>query len=286
VLPLGPMKFEALCAGLAAAFGGGWLDQPALVAPLAEVGPKPAPVAPVASGQLSAEEVEGARRLAHDIGEAVWSSTDAAALQDFLDAQLDDEEALLVLNTFLLTLTTGRFVEAPDLSSFIAALRRSMRPYGDKFAPHIADGMRIVIVTGQVMTGAGRRARTAPATPETAATESAVEVPESAYNLPLPLLRTLHGSMRAMACLAALADLVLSNRPPPRRWLLERVLGTWIENWLRFLQLAMLLRADDTGVPADLLKRAPRIDEEAMLAEHNARDAVFVRFLERAAEAR
>lgn len=260
----GATGISAIFAGLGAVIG--WEGGPVtMVPPVLDA-------APSVEVLVTSSGAEHVRRVAHEYGEIIWQCTDEVSLKETVDGLLDDPDTIKKAGLMVYReVLAGRVPQLRSASMCAINIANHLgSSYRARFFPKIADGLAIVISVAHLLGPTNTQ-------------ESADAVPlVDNYDVPLPMFEATIGATRSLVYFAALVDLVLANRPPPRRWLVGVVLDEWIKNQLLFLRLAIVLNpAGSHELDPDLVRRANPIDPHQMLVEHNDQEVTFQRFLAR-----
>jgi len=254
------VALDALRADLAA--GGGWL----LGAPSSAGAPRANRKDRLAkaAGRRSVDArraADEARAAAHEIAVDVWTATDAADLDDIIDAAVDNPRTGKQIAKVTRALFNGDLPELVDAASFARAIK-GKTAVGTAVLPDLFEGFRIMSVTADL--------------PRAATPSDDVDD----YTVPVSLLRCKLAMMRALVSLAALVDLVVSHRPTPPAWLMKRVVRAWVDGQRSFLRIAAA-RNVDADVPEDLLPTADRITIDQLFREHSEGERVFAEVISR-----
>jgi hypothetical protein len=218
----------------------------------------------------SPSSIDEARRTARVIGSLVWTAADEADFLDILDAQANDLPASQSARTVSATLYAGRFARIADPVTFMRAVCAKV-PEESGLVTDLLAGLRI----GAVISGLfGRHARSAPDPKATGAAWEGFDL----YALPIPLLNAVLAHAQGTACLAALVDLVLSDRPSPPRWLTEAVARGWVKGERSVVRMLAMMYGD-AGVPEDLVPSDQRFRQEQIISDHNEGEALFEAYI-------
>jgi hypothetical protein len=204
--------------------------------------------------------IDEARDTARAIGSLVWTATDEADLVDMLDAQANDLQASKDARKVAATLYACQFNDMTDPAAFLRGVCAKVSE-DSVIVTDLLESLRI----GAVISGLYRKSSQSAPGPEASRPDwEGVDI----YALPTPLLSTVLAHARGTACLAALVDLVLSNRPPPPRWLAERVARGWASGERSLVRFLTLLY-DDADVPEDIVPLDQRLRRDQVVREHN-----------------
>ena len=200
----------------------------------------------------------------HGVGADVWSVKDAADLADLLDASVDDAMALGRARKVHRALFRHQIEGLPDAPAFAHGIHGKMLSDGG-ILPDLLEGVRLASTVVELIDRHDAQARSSEPVHWEAIDDPA---------LPIPVLHAGLAAERGFICLAALVDLVLSERPSPPTWLLRRVVRGWVDGQRAVLRLVAMLHGDG-GVPEDVLPAAERLDRDAVVRTHNEGEAVF-----------
>ncbi len=219
-------------------------------------------------------EVDQARDTARRIGTVVWTATDPDDIADILDAEANDLPSAQLARRVSATLYAGRFVRVADPQTFLRSVCARV-PEDGSVVTELLEGLRI----GAVIAGLFRKHAKATTV---VTTGSAGWDAADLHTAPVPLLNAVLAHARSTACLAALVDLVLSDRPRPPRWLAESVARGWVDGERSLVRLLSMMY-DDADVPEDLLPPDQRLRRDQIILEHNEGEGVFEEFIARTA---
>jgi hypothetical protein len=205
------------------------------------------------------------RNAAREVGADIWSVKDAADLADLLDASVDDAMALGRARKVQSALFRRQIDALPDASSFARGIHGKMLSDGGGILPDFLEGVRLVSTVVELIDRHDTQARSSEPVPWEAIDDHA---------LPISVLHAWLAAERGFICLAALVDLVLSDRPSPQTWLLRRVVRGWVDGQRAVLRIVAMLHGD-AGVSEDLLPAADRLDRDAVVRAHDEGEAVF-----------
>jgi hypothetical protein len=214
---------------------------------------------------------EAARAAARSIGSLVWAAKDAADLADILDSYANDLQAEAARKVAA-TLFTGGF---PSIAHPMAFLQRvcAKVPEDSSVYSDLLESLRI----GGVIFRSFRK-HPLPAEAGQAYWGKGVDV----YAAPTPVLTALLAHARGTACLAALVDLVLSDRPSQPRWLAEGVARSRVSGERSVVSLLTVMY-DDADVPEDLVPSDHRLLRAQIISEHDETNSLFESYINAAA---
>ncbi len=217
-------------------------------------------------GRSAQSPINIMRPVVREFGADLWASTDAEDFADRLDVYASDERKMKQASDIQGALLHRKFNELPDPMAF---LRKVKERTDGAVVPDLMEGLRMIYVAAELC----RSNRERKAVPW-----GELEL----YAVPAPLLNSVLMHARSTACLAALIDLAMFERPAPPPWLVKRVARGWVDGLRSLLRLLTAL-FDDSIIPEDLLPADQRLTHEGILQVDADDESALQSVIEKAA---